>query len=92
MKVRLETARMLLYRTSWLRDQGKATAMDASMVKYYVSEAYVQSCLDAVQIHGGSGYMKETGAERELSDALASRIYSGTSDIQKNLIARNLGI
>jgi alkylation response protein AidB-like acyl-CoA dehydrogenase len=92
MKVRLETARMLLYRTSWLRDQGKATAMDASMVKYYVSEAYVQSCLDAVQIHGGSGYMKETGAERELRDALASRIYSGTSDIQKNLIARNLGL
>lgn len=92
MKVRLETSRMLLYRTAWLRDQGKATALDASSVKYYISEALVQCSLDAVQIHGGTGYMKESGVERDVRDALAARIYSGTSEIQKNVIARHLGL
>ena len=92
MKVRLETSRLLLYRLAWLRDQGKATSLDASSVKYYLSEAWVQASLDAVQIHGGSGYMKETNVERDVRDALASRIYSGTTEIQKNVIARNLGL
>jgi hypothetical protein len=62
------------------------------MVKYYISEAFVQTSLDAVQIHGGSGYMKETEVERDVRDALASRIYSGTTEIQKNVIARSLGL
>jgi hypothetical protein len=92
MKTRLETSRLLLYRLGWLRDQGKATSSDASMAKYYVSEAFVQSSLDAVQIHGGAGYMKEAHIERDVRDSLASRIYSGTSEIQKNVIARNLGL
>ncbi len=92
MKVRLETSRLLIYRLAWLRDQGKATALDASMAKYYVSEAFVQTSLDAVQIHGGTGYMQESHIERDVRDAIASRIYSGTSDIQKNVIARNLGL
>ena len=92
MKTRLETSRLLLYRHAWNRDQGKATAMDSSMVKYYLSEAFVQTSLDAVQIHGGSGYMKETEVERDVRDALASKIYSGTTEIQKNVIARNLGL
>lgn len=92
MKTRLETSRLLLYRLGWLRDQGKATSLDASMAKYYVSEAFVQSSLDAVQLHGGVGYMKEAHIERDVRDALASRIYSGTSEIQKNVIARNLGL
>lgn len=92
MKTRLETSRLLLYRTAWLRDQGKGKAIDASMTKYYISEALVQTCLDSIQIHGGSGYMTETGVERDLRDALASKIYSGTSEIQLNVIARNLGL
>ncbi len=92
MKVRLETSRLLLYRLGWLWDQGKATASDASSVKYYLSEALVKTSLDAVQIHGGSGYMKETEVERDVRDALASKIYSGTSEIQLNVIARNLGL
>ncbi|REK15540.1 MAG: acyl-CoA dehydrogenase [Actinobacteria bacterium] len=92
MKTRLETSRLLLYRTAWLRDQGKAKAIDASMVKYYISEALVQTCLDAVQIHGGSGYMTETEVERDVRDALSSKIYSGTSEIQLNVIARHLGL
>jgi alkylation response protein AidB-like acyl-CoA dehydrogenase len=92
MKTRLETSRLLLYRLAWQRDQGTAKAVDASMVKYYISEAFVQTSLDAVQIHGGSGYMKETEVERDVRDALASRIYSGTTEIQKNVIARSLGL
>jgi hypothetical protein len=92
MKTRLETSRLLLYRLAWQRDQGTAKAVDASMVKYYISEAFVQTSLDAIQIHGGSGYMKETEVERDVRDALASRIYSGTTEIQKNVIARSLGL
>jgi alkylation response protein AidB-like acyl-CoA dehydrogenase len=92
MKTRLETSRLLLYRLAWERDQGTAKAMDASMVKYYISEAFVQTSLDAVQIHGGAGYMKETEIERDVRDALASKIYSGTTEIQKNVIARHLGL
>jgi alkylation response protein AidB-like acyl-CoA dehydrogenase len=92
MKVRLETSRLLIYRLGWMRDQGSATALDASIVKYHLSEAFVASSLDAVQIHGALGYMTETQIERDVRDALASRIYSGTSDIQKNIVARNLGL
>jgi alkylation response protein AidB-like acyl-CoA dehydrogenase len=57
-----------------------------------VSESWVQSSLDALQLFGGYGYMREYGVERDVRDALASRIYSGTSEIQANLIARELGL
>jgi alkylation response protein AidB-like acyl-CoA dehydrogenase len=92
MKVRLETSRLLLYRLAWLRDQGKGSSLHSSMVKYQLSESFVQSSLDAVQIHGGSGYMRETQLERDVRDALASRIYSGTSEIQKNVMAKYIGL
>lgn len=92
MKLRLESCRLLLYRLGWLMAQGKPTAMHASMVKYHISESFVQSSLDAVQIHGGLGYMKETLIERDVRDSLASRIYSGTSEVQKNVVARYLGL
>ena len=58
----------------------------------FASEALVQSCLDAVQVHGGYGYTTEYGMERQLRDAVGSRIYSGTSDIQRAIIARSLGV
>lgn len=90
MRVRVETARMLLYRMAWLKSRGKPTAVESSMVKLCVSEAWVESSLDQIQIHGALGYMAEAGYERELRDAIGSRIYSGTSDIQKNLIARHM--
>lgn len=92
MKTRLETSRLLIYRLAWLRDQGKTSALDSSMVKLHLSESFVHSSLDAVQIHGGAGYMKETQLERDVRDALASKIYSGTSEIQKNVMAKNLGL
>ncbi len=92
MKLRLETSRLLLYRLGWLHDHGKATSLDASMVKLHLSESLVSSSLDAMAVHGAYGYMTESGLERDLRDALASRIYSGTSEIQKNVVASQLGL
>jgi hypothetical protein len=92
MKVRLETARLLLLRLGWLMDRGEASVLDSAMTKLYLSECFVQSGLDTLQIHGGYGYMTESGIEREVRDAIGSRIYSGTSDIQRNIAARLLGL
>jgi len=92
MKLRLETARLLLYRAGWLRMQGEESADSAALAKLCISEAFVASSLDAVQIHGGYGYATESGIERDLRDAVGSRIYSGTSEIQRELIARGLGL
>jgi hypothetical protein len=92
MKVRMETARLILYKLAWMKKaHGKAT-MEAAITKLYLSEAWVKSCLDAVQIHGGYGYTTEYELERDLRDSVASTIYSGTSEIQRNIIARYLGL
>src|SRR5262245_7065232 len=90
MKLRIETARLMIYKVGWLMQQGKSADMDAAMAKLYVSESFVKSCLDAVQIHGGSGFMTELEFERELRDSVGSTLYSGTSEIQRNIIARGL--
>lgn len=87
MEVRLETARLILYKAAWLKKTGKHALREASIAKLYVSEACIQTCLDAIQIHGGYGYMTEFQIERELRDAIAGTIYSGTSEIQKMIIA-----
>ena len=87
MDVRLETARLILYKAAWLKAQGRHPMRESSMAKLYVSEACVASCLDAIQIHGGYGYMTEYQIERELRDAISSKIYSGTSEIHKRIIA-----
>lgn len=90
MKLRYETARLILYRTGWLMQENKATSLDAAMVKLHVSQSFVQSCFDAVQVHGGHGFMTELELERELRDSVGSTLYSGTSQIQRNIIARSL--
>lgn len=92
MKVRLETSRLLLYRSAYSQANGGMTALDGAMAKLYISEAAVQSALDAIQVHGGYGYTKEYEVERDLRDALGGRLYSGTSEIQRLIIARNLGL
>jgi alkylation response protein AidB-like acyl-CoA dehydrogenase len=92
MKVRLETARLLLYRAVWRKQQGRPAGSDAAMAKLYLSEAWVRSSLDAVQIHGGYGYTTEYEVERDLRDAVASTLYSGTSEIQRAIIARQMGL
>jgi alkylation response protein AidB-like acyl-CoA dehydrogenase len=92
MKLRLETCRPLVYKIGWLKDREKAATLEAAMAKLYVSESLVKSSLDAVQIFGGYGYMTEQQVERDLRDSIASTIYSGTSEIQRNIIANGLGL
>jgi len=92
MKLRLETARLLVYQQAWRKAQGRSSPLDAAMVKLHVSECYLKSSLDALQIHGGYGYMTESELEREVRDAVGGRIYSGTSEIQRTIIAAYLGL
>jgi alkylation response protein AidB-like acyl-CoA dehydrogenase len=92
MKLRLETARMMLYRLAWLRSTGRPTALESAMVKLYVSESFLQTALDALQVHGGAGYLTDTELERDVRDAIGGRIYSGTSEIQRTIVARRLGL
>lgn len=92
MKVRLETARLLLYQVAWLKNIGKPAAMEAALAKLYLSECFVQAGLDAVRTLGGYGYTSEYEVERDLRDAIGGTLYSGTSDIQRNIVARLLGL
>ena len=92
MQLGLEAARLLLYKVAWLKSQGRSALMEAALAKLAVSEAWVRACQDALQLHGGEGYLSETGIERELRDALASRIYSGTSEIQRQVVAHWMGL
>jgi alkylation response protein AidB-like acyl-CoA dehydrogenase len=92
MKVRLETSRLLLYRAAWLHAQGDPNALEGAIAKLAISDAAVASALDAIQIHGGYGYMREYQVERHLRDNVASKLYSGTSEIQRLIVARHLGL
>lgn len=92
MKVRLETCRPLVYRIGALKDANKDATVEAALAKLHVSESFVKSCLDAVQVFGGYGYMTEMQIERDLRDSVGSTLYSGTSEIQRNIIARGLGL
>ena len=92
MKLRLETARLLLYTLSWLKEREQPAMLEAALLKLYLSECFVASGLDSVRIHGGNGYLTEYEVERDLRDAIGGVIYAGTSDIQRNIIARSLGL
>lgn len=92
MKLRLETARLLLYRTAWAHERDEGNLMHAALTKIHLSEAFVECSRDAIAIHGGSGYMAETGVERNLRDALGATLYGGTTDIQRNIVAALLGL
>jgi hypothetical protein len=70
-----------------LRGQGKSAYLEAAMTKLHISDCWIKSCEDAIQIHGGYGYMTEYELERELRDAIGSKLYSGTSEMQRNIIA-----
>ena len=90
MKLRLETAQLLLYKAAWLKSKGQSSATEAALANLHVSEAFVESSLDAIRIHGGKGYLSEAGVERDLRDAVGGVIYSGTSDVQRQVIAQLL--
>ena len=92
MKLRLETSRLLLYRTAWLKQSGKSAMAEAAMLKLHLGECFVESSLDAIRVHGAHGYISESGIERNLRDSVGGVIYAGTSDIQRNIVARMLGL
>jgi alkylation response protein AidB-like acyl-CoA dehydrogenase len=92
LKVRLEAARLLTYQAATRLDKSRTVSMDAAMTKLFVSEALVQGALDVMQVFGGYGYMTEYDIERWVRDALGSTLYSGTSEMQRNIIARWMGL
>lgn len=91
-KIAIEAGRLLLYRVGARKDAGKDAVLDAAIAKLFVSEAHVRQALAAIRIHGGYGYTTELGVERELRDAIPGTIYSGTSEMQRKVIARLLGL
>lgn len=92
MKVQLEAARLLTYKAAWNLERSKSVSLDASISKLFVSETLVRTALDTVQVFGGYGFLTEYEVERALRDAIGSKLYSGTSEIQKNIIAGWLGL
>lgn len=92
MKMLLEASRLLVYKAASNLQKSMGASMESSMVKAYVSEAYVEVARQCIQVHGAIGYWTSTGVERVLRDAIASTIYSGTSEIHRNIVARWLGL
>lgn len=92
MKLRLETSRLLLYKVAWMKQQGQSAMTEAALLKLHLGECFVESSLDAIRVHGGQGYVSDTGVERDLRDAIGGTIYAGTSDIQRNIVAGLLGL
>lgn len=92
MKVAVETARLATYKAAWLRDQGRPYKGAASLAKLYASEVAVTCAREAVQVHGGYGFMEEFPVARYYRDSKVLEIGEGTSEIQRILIARDLGL
>lgn len=90
MALEIESLRWMMYRVAWMSDQGMKGIKEAAMLKLYGSEVYNRVADKAVQIHGGVGYISEYPIERFYRDARITRIYEGTSEIQKNIIAAQL--
>ena len=91
MAMKIELARTMVYKAAWLKDQGRAFGKEASMCKLYASEIAMEVADQAIQIHGGYGYMKEYEVERYMRDAKLLEIGEGTSEVQRMVIARHIG-
>ena len=92
MKLRLETSQLLLYKLAWMKDRGDPAALEAALANLHHAESIAANSLDAMRIHGARGYLSEFGIEHSVRDGVGGVIYSGTSDIQRNIIARLLGL
>jgi alkylation response protein AidB-like acyl-CoA dehydrogenase len=75
-----------------MKGNGQRAHLESSIAKLFISESYVKLALDALQIHGAYGFSEEFGIERHLRDAVAGKIYSGTSEVQRNIIANHMGL
>ncbi|VEP17546.1 Flavoprotein desaturase PigA [Hyella patelloides LEGE 07179] len=92
MKMRLELAKLMIYKIGWLKKEGKRAFLESSISKIFISEGLVETCRDAIQIHGAKGYITDYELERELRDSIAGTIYAGTSEIHRGIIATLLGL
>ncbi|WP_307891651.1 acyl-CoA dehydrogenase family protein [Bacillus swezeyi] len=92
MALEIELARNMVMKAAWLKDQARPFTKEAAFAKLFASEMAVRACNQAIQIHGGYGYMREYGVERMLRDAKLMEIGEGTSEIQRLVIARQVGI
>ena len=92
MKIQLEAARLLTYKSAWNLERSRRVSLDAAISKTFVSESLVRSALDTIQVFGGYGFLAEYEIERTLRDSVGSTLYSGTSEIQRNIIAGWLGL
>lgn len=90
MATAVETARLLVYKAAWEKDQGKNYDQSGAMAKLYASKVAMEQTVEAVQIHGGYGFVKEYHVERLMRDAKITQIYEGTSEVQKIVISRNI--
>jgi len=90
MERRIQCARLLIQQAAWLKDVGQPYTREAAMAKLYASEAATWVTHQAIQVHGGYGYVKEYAVERFYRDARVMEIYEGTSEIQRLVIARGL--
>jgi len=90
MATQIEAARLLVYKAAWLKDEGKEYAHASAMAKLYASEVAMAVTVEAVQVHGGYGYVKEYHVERLMRDAKITQIYEGTSEIQRIVISRGV--
>ncbi|WP_316741432.1 acyl-CoA dehydrogenase [Pedobacter antarcticus] len=90
MATKIEAARMLVYKAAWLKDQGQSYTLAGSMAKLYASKVAMEVTVEAVQVHGGYGFVKEYHVERLMRDAKITQIYEGTSEIQQMVISREI--
>ena len=90
MQMRLEAARLLTYQAAWLTDQGQRSTLQASIAKAFAADAAMWAATEAIQIFGGMGYSTEYPVEKLFRDAKVLQIYEGTSEIQRNIIAREM--
>ena len=88
--MKVEASRLLTHKAAWLRDNGQPFGKAASMAKLFASETAVNVSEEAVQIHGGYGYVKEYHVERLMRDAKITQIYEGTSEVQRIVISRQV--
>jgi alkylation response protein AidB-like acyl-CoA dehydrogenase len=86
----IEAARLLVLKSAWHKDEGMNYDHSSSMAKYFCAEMAMKHTVEAVQIHGGYGYVKEYHVERLMRDAKITQIYEGTSEIQQIVISRNI--
>jgi alkylation response protein AidB-like acyl-CoA dehydrogenase len=90
MGTEIEAARLLCLKAAWLKDHGKPYTQAGSMAKLFASEVAMRTTIEAVQIHGGYGFVKEYHVERLMRDAKITQIYEGTSEIQRIVISREI--